>query len=198
MNIYEMTDIGKQFIRHQLLVKDTTLLRQVGKSFGGSSVYKAREMDTGKIVAIKVVEFSDDADKAVHSKEGEISYALSHQNIVRVHRYYKCENCLILHMEYLRGCTLRDYVLRNEELDISIVQVIFNGIRRAVEYLHSKNITHGDIHHGNVMVDENGGAKLIGFGSAQRHSRSSTSLDDYKLNDFVRMRRLEDVVIQFI
>lgn len=193
-----MTKTDSLLNKHREMVKDTTLIRQISKSCGRARVYMAREMDTGKIVAVKVVDLLDDLEKAENSNEGVISYELSHQNIVRVHRYYICEKCLIIHMEYLQGCSLRDYVLKDEEIDVAIVQDIFNGIRRAVEYLHSKNITHGDIHHGNVMVDEHGGTKLIGYGCVRRHSKSLTSFQCCKRNDFVRMRRLEDVVLQFI
>lgn len=134
-------------------------------------------------MAVKVVDLSDGSGQVESPKECLISYGLRHENIVSTHRYYTSDNQLIVHVEYLHGPSLSDKLHKHGEIDLVIVQSIINGVRGAVEYMHSNNITHADIHHGNVIIQENGGIKLIDFGCAKKHENISKFSEECKRKD---------------
>lgn len=179
----------------QNLVQDATLLRQIGKGFVGGRLYKAREKDRTATVAIKVVEFSTDVEWDDVAREGAISAELKHENIIQTHKYYVKENFLIIHMEYLKGTNLRDYILERGSVDSVQAQNITEAVHRALAYMHAKNITHGDIHQGNVMMDGKGRIKLIDFGCARKHVDGSVVIEECK-RDISQLKRFEDVLLR--
>lgn len=184
--------------KYQRMLKDTMLIKQIGEGFGGGRVYKALENNITNPVAVKVVDLSDETGNVESSNEGLISYELRHENIVPTHRYYKRDNVLILHMEYLQGISLSDQLQKYGEIDLVTVQNIINGVRGAVQYMHSNNVTHGDIHQGNVFIEDSGGIKLIDFGCTRKHERSSKFSEECKRKDMDQIVRLENHILEFM
>lgn len=174
------------------MVKDTALIKQIGRGLLGGIVYKAYEYKNPIPVAVKVMDISNGRGKIFTSDEGWISYELEHENIVRTHRYYTCDKYLILHMELLEGDTLMDLRFKNRKIDVFRMRNILKGVRAAVDYLHSKNITHGDIHQNNVMLEENGRVKLIDFGCPRKHECCSESLEHRKMKDINEIANLQN------
>lgn len=187
---------NKHLDKDQNLVQDAMLLSQIGLGFVGARLYRAQEKDRIESITVKIVDFQNNVECVDMSREGAISVKLIHENIIRTHKYYTKENCLIMHMEYLVGTNLRGYILERGHIDVAQAQRITDAVYQAVEYMHSNNITHGDIHQGNVMMDEIGRIKLIDFGCARKHSNSSEFMRECRRRDTEQLKRLGDVLLK--
>lgn len=198
MNILQQSSNDNELNKQQEMLIDATLVKKIGQGFGGGTVYKAFEKGNPTPVALKLVDLSVHTHKGVSSDEGPIAYGLQHDNIVHTHQYYERNNHLMLHMEYLEGCSLSDQILQHGQIDFLKANEVINGVRRAVAYMHRNNVTHGDIHQGNIIIDENGGIKLIDFGCAKKHEGNSKHLEECKRIDNKMIRRLQNGLLQFM
>lgn len=104
---------------------------------------------------------------ALLQKEFEISYKLSHPNIVQMIGMEQIEGlgaCII--MEYIDGCTLSEWMKdsqRSREEVITVMRTIGN----ALDYIHQQQIVHRDIKPSNILITRNGNyVKIIDFGLA--------------------------------
>ena len=77
-------------------------------------VYKAFELCSGRIVAIKQIPINNENRKHV-IKEIELLKNLDHPNIVKYYNFLKEEDHLYIIMEYLEGCTLKQYIEEESE-----------------------------------------------------------------------------------
>lgn len=157
------------FETDQNLVCDTALETVIGEGTFGV-VYRAREHQTWQIIAIKIVNYTRESRKADVELEADIQLICNHKNIVKLIKHYIKDNYLIMHMEYFDGVELSLF-LTHASFDGKRRQVttkMIESIRDAVQYIHSLNITHGDLHPKNVMVNCDGEVKIIDFGFASR------------------------------
>jgi eukaryotic-like serine/threonine-protein kinase len=136
-----------------------------------SKVWKARDMELGRTVCLKILDkvktakFEARFPGAKKPPEGEICLSLRHQNIVRTLEYgisFNGEPFLV--MELIDGDGLNLLVeTRSSRLDGNRVQFL-SQLADALEYVHSQGYLHRDICPRNVMVDREGVVKLIDFG----------------------------------
>ena len=131
-------------------------------------VYKAFELCSGRIVAIKQIPINSSNRKYV-IKEIELLKNLEHPNIVKYYNYLKEENHIYIIMEYLEGCTLKQYIKENSEnITEDIARGIIKQLLNALSYLHYMcDICHRDIKPENIIFTEKGNTshiKLLDFG----------------------------------
>lgn len=89
--------------------------------------------------------------------------------IVRVYDYFDEYNTSYIVMEYLDGCTLRDYVRRQgQRISINDAYSKLEPVMVSLETLHRSGILHRDISPDNIMVLGSGGVKLFDFGGAKK------------------------------
>jgi formylglycine-generating enzyme required for sulfatase activity len=145
---------------------------------GMSQVYKAvdmRKVEAGASdphVAVKVltVAFDDYTDAmALLQRETDNLRALTHPNIVRVIDCDRDGATVFMTLEYLQGKSLGE-ILRTPGFAGLLREDagrIIEAIASALDYAHEHNVVHGDLKPGNVMITENGSAKVIDFGIAR-------------------------------
>ncbi|KAF8319725.1 kinase-like protein, partial [Clavulina sp. PMI_390] len=83
----------------------------------------------------------------------------------------------IIILPFLRHGSLRDRLCSGELIDAESFQRILLGISRGVQYLHSRYppVVHGDLHPGNVLLDDSGDPNLCDFGLSRiRHEVTRT------------------------
>jgi len=141
---------------------------------GMSSVYRALDETLERPVAIKLMnrEIATDSDQLERfRREARAVAQLSHPHIVGVIDYGEDQGRPYIVLEYVEGETLKERIRRNGELDVSEAVAYAIEIARALGCAHAHHIVHRDVKPQNVLIDEEGSAKVTDFGIAR-------SLDD--------------------
>ena len=140
---------------------------------GMSRVYKAEDLKTGTLVALKFLKesiTSSSIDDIIRfKKELEIVSRLEHSGIAKVFGSGEYEGALFFVTELLDGESLEQYIQRKEFSDWDEIAGIFYKLGEIIDYIHKNGIIHKDIKPGNFFVIkvENGILfKLLDFGVA--------------------------------
>ncbi len=148
--------------------KGLEVLKVLGRG-GMGVVYKARQVELGRTVALKVLapELADDPEFADRfNREARALAALSHPNIVTVHEFGREGNLCYLAMEFIEGRSLRD-VMGERRLETGVALGLMAQICGALEYAHAQGVVHRDIKPENILVDPTGRVKIADFGLAK-------------------------------
>ncbi|KAE8657403.1 hypothetical protein F3Y22_tig00116995pilonHSYRG00047 [Hibiscus syriacus] len=149
------------------------LLNELGKGSYGA-VYKARDIKTSELVAIKVLSLSE-GEQGYEKIRGEIEMLqqCSHPNVVRYHGSYQGDEYLWIVMEYCGGGSVADLIHVTEEpLEEYQIAYICREALKGLEYLHMIFKVHRDIKGGNILLTEQGEVKLVYWHSTLDGSRS--------------------------
>lgn len=137
---------------------------------GMGSVYKARERELDRYVALKIVPEHRSKDAAFierFRREARIAARLRHPRIVSVHEVGTMEPFPYFSMDYIEGGTLRSVVQRRRSLPAEDAISIVVEICRAVAHAHGKGVIHRDLKPENVMIDGEGDVFVMDFGLAR-------------------------------
>jgi serine/threonine protein kinase len=127
------------------------LLRHGSKS----AVYLADEVDTNRLVALKVIPLQRgmNVDLASFEREAGVAASLSHAHIVPILGYGHTRALLWYSMEYIKGRSLSDLLRETGPMDLDTCQKILEQIASALDYLHRRSVTHGNVKPDNILVD---------------------------------------------
>jgi serine/threonine protein kinase len=135
-------------------------------SGGFGSVYLAEDTWIDKKVALKVPH-RQNLDFGELLKEPRLLASLNHPNVVTVLTAERQENVFFIVMEYVPGDTLEAIIEREGALDLSRVLDYTCQICNAVDHAHRHGVIHRDLRPGNVLVSEQGLAKVADFGTSR-------------------------------
>jgi serine/threonine protein kinase len=148
------------------------ILEQIGQG-GKSIVYKAQDLELGKIVACKIL-LSELLDDEINFKrfrqEAIAAKRLEHQNINSVSDFGEWNGQPFMIMEYLEGRCLAELLDSQPQLPIKDALSIFIQIAQGCAYAHARNIIHRDLKPSNVMIlsgTSSNTVKIIDFGIAK-------------------------------
>jgi len=157
------------------------LLDEIGRG-GMGVVYKARQTDLDRIVAVKRI-LSKSGSASVTSRfrsERNTIAKLNHQNILTVHDAGEDEKGPWLAMEFVEeGRTLKDRVETEGALPEKDVLSIGLCLCHALSCAHREGIIHRDVKPSNVLIDRVGTPKLADFGLAREGRGSDLSVTGY-------------------
>src|SRR4051794_28773722 len=142
---------------------------QVGAG-GMSTVYKAFDMTLERPVAIKLLhrDIAADSDQLERfRREARAVAQLSHPHIVTVIDAGEDDGRPYIVFEFVAGETLKQRIKRLGRLPIDEAVAYAIEIARALGAAHSRNIVHRDVKPQNVLIDEEGRAKVTDFGIAR-------------------------------
>ncbi len=169
---------NKSYNNKKISIEKYEILELVG--IGGMSyVYKARDLKTNKIVAIKVLKDELATDEEFINKfrvEAIAGEKIKHPNVVNVFDVVDDKRYHYIVMEYIDGITLDKYIKRNGKLSneetINIAIQIADGLKVA----HSKGIIHRDIKPQNIVITNAGIPKITDFGIARAISSTTRNI----------------------
>ena len=143
------------------------------------SVYRAVDLETGALCAVKLVRRQPGATGPARRFRREFSAVsrLRHPNIVAVHRYGICDDGEYIVMEWVPGGDLWHVAGRRARKETEprplpqqwVAPVIATSAQvcDALSYLHGCRILHRDLKPENILVDSAGRARLVDFGIAK-------------------------------
>lgn len=144
------------------------LLGEIGRG-GMGVVYKARQKDLDRIVALKMIQARHLASEEQVGRfyaEAKAAGKLQHQNIVRIHEVGQAMGQHYFAMEYVAGESLAD-VVRQGVPDAPTSAECVAVVARAVAYLHEQGIVHRDLKPSNILLDDAGRPYVTDFGLAK-------------------------------
>lgn len=166
-----LVDPGIRDVDGQTL-EDRYIIRGIIGQGGISVVYKAQDLPTGQIVAVKTLKESNPDVSYRFSKEIETLSKLNHKNIVRAIESISCSDGRVyLIMEHIKGISLQELVKQygraeHPEIIASILTQVCDGLGHA----HEHKIVHRDLKGGNIVltnVNEKIVIKILDFGIAK-------------------------------
>ncbi len=132
-------------------------------------VYRGRKMPGNQSVAVKVLRqrFVSEAGAIERfNQEAEHGIKLVHPNIVRTYEYGNENQKYYMIMEYVEGTNLREFLQIRGRLTEQEALPLLVGLAGALKYANSLGVTHRDIKGTNILISNNGVAKLVDFGLA--------------------------------
>ena len=165
------------FSRKEVEVKEQyDFLRQIGEG-GMGKVYEAYDKVLKRKVAIKRVR--PELVRSAYIREQFLAEArmvalLRHPCIVEIYTVIESESSLYLVFEYVDGQTLETRLDIDGRVPFSEAKKIFEYVCRGLHYAHSQDIIHCDLKPGNIMIKEDGTAKVMDFGVAKKSMDNET------------------------
>ena len=151
------------------------ILEKIGNG-GMATVYKALDQILNRYVAVKVLreEFTTDEEFIKRfNTEAQSAARLTHPNIVSVYDVGQENNVYYIVMELIQGKTLKQIIEEDGFLSWKWAVNIAIQIASALEMAHKNKIIHRDIKPHNIMITEDGVAKVTDFGIAKAVSNST-------------------------
>ena len=146
---------------------------------GMGEVYRARDPDLGRDLAIKILPTEltrDPARVERFTKEARAASALNHPHLTAIYEIGN-EPVHYIAMELVHGKDLRA-VLVAGRLDLRRALDYLLQIADAVGAAHQHGVVHRDIKPENLMIADNGYAKVLDFGVAKLKSEATAGADD--------------------
>ena len=157
-------------------VKGYQTIDLIGRG-AGSEVYKAREMRTGNVVALKVVRHdAPESDRlfAQIGNEYKVARDWTHPNLVRIHDlvtgrllFWKLQVALV--MEYVPG----EILSGSQKQTADEILEYYRQLADALAYIHKHGYIHLDMKPNNIIVTPDGQAKIMDFGLCTRKGKYS-------------------------
>ena len=151
------------------------IIEKIGTG-GMATVYKAKCLVLKRFVAVKVLrdEFTTDEEFIKRfNVEAQAVASLTHPNIVSVYDVGHEGNLYYIVMELVKGKTLKEIIVEDGALGWKWSVKIAMQIASALETAHRNNIVHRDIKPHNIIITEDGVAKVTDFGIAKAVSNST-------------------------
>jgi serine/threonine protein kinase len=142
------------------------ILEEIGRG-GMATVYLARQIDLGRLVAVKelsALAASDEDSARRFVRESRLAGSLSHPNIVTVHDFFVDNATPYIAMEYLERGALRPVM---EDLSFAQIAGVIEGLLAGLGHAHARGIVHRDVKPENLMIAPDSLIKIADFGIAK-------------------------------
>ena len=150
------------------------ILEQLGQG-GMGVVYKARQRELDRLVALKVLPPDIGRDAAFverFQREARALARLNHPNIVAVYDFGQRDGLCYFIMEFVDGANLRQ-LQRARQLTPQEALAIVPKVCEALQFAHDEGIVHRDIKPENILMDKKGRVKIADFGLAKLLGKSA-------------------------
>uniref|UniRef100_A0A4W5MTC4 Mitogen-activated protein kinase kinase kinase kinase n=1 Tax=Hucho hucho TaxID=62062 RepID=A0A4W5MTC4_9TELE len=162
------TTIGVSFLDP---LNDYELIHRIGSGTYGD-VFKARNIKSSAMAAIKIVKLDPGDDITSIQQEITMMKECKHKNIVAYFGSYHRNTKLWICMEYCGGGSLQDIYHVTGPLKEKQIAYICRETLQGLYHLHETSKMHRDIKGANILITERGDVKLADFGVAAEISAS--------------------------
>ena len=145
------------------------ILQTLGEG-GMGAVYKARDLEVDRMVALKVIRPELAKQPAIierFKQELRLSQRVTHRNVIRIYDLGEGEGMKFITMEFIEGSDLRSLIRERKKLSSEESVAIMEQICLALDAAHSVGVIHRDLKPQNVMRDETGRILVMDFGLAR-------------------------------
>ena len=154
-------------------------------------VYKCKNKETGKYVAIKKFkEVGDELVKKTMKRELKMLQRLHHPNVVEFQDAFRRKGNLFLVFEFVDKNLLELLQEHPNGLDPNLIRHLIYQLCKSIKYLHDQNIIHRDIKPENLLITDKMESKLCDFGFARLVSETNEKLTDYVATRWYRAPEL--------
>lgn len=144
-------------------------------SGGMGEVFRARDSDLGRTVALKMLPFELAIQRGFVERfraEAQAAARISHPNVVQVYHSGQEGETNYIVMEYVRGKNLRQILAANQRLQPRQAAEVVRHVLKALEAAHDKGVIHRDVKPENILVSSEGSVKVTDFGIARALERA--------------------------
>jgi eukaryotic-like serine/threonine-protein kinase len=137
---------------------------------GMGAVYKARDRELDRLIALKVIRPELATDPAIllrFKQELILSRNITHKNVVRIYDLGEAEGIRFISMEYIDGEDLRTILRRDGKFAPKDAIAVIEQVCRALDSAHSEGVIHRDLKPQNIMRDGHGRIVVMDFGLAR-------------------------------
>jgi len=144
------------------------LLERLGAG-GFGTVWKARDTELDRIVAIKIPRSAelDESEAEFFLREARAAAQLAHPNIVSIHEVGRDEQTLFIVSEHIDGVDLKEQLQEWWFTPRDAAELI-KTVAEAVHYANQQGVIHRDLKPSNIMIDVDGRPHIMDFGLAKR------------------------------
>jgi serine/threonine protein kinase len=146
------------------------IIEELGRG-GMGIVFKARQLSTHRVVALKVLlqgRFASPRQRRRFEREVEIVAGLKHPDIVTVHESGSTpDGWQYCAMEHVDGRPLDEYFQEATNSSREELLELFARICEAVAFAHQHGVIHRDLKPGNILIDDNNQPRILDFGLAK-------------------------------
>ena len=146
---------------------------------GMADVYRGKDTLLGRPVAIKILHqnFGSDQDFVARFKrEAQAAGKLNHQNVVSMYDVGYDQGFHYIIMEYVAGCTLKEYIQHHSRVTIQEAVKITIAIAEGLEHAHMMGLVHCDVKPHNILITDAGRVKVTDFGIARAINSAATMM----------------------
>ena len=159
----------------QLFAGRYEVLEEVGEG-GMGVVYRAFDRELGEQVAVKTLrpELLQDPTLIERFKsEIRLARHITDKHVVRTHDFGERDGVCYLTMEYVEGLTVRELLDTRGKLGVGPTLAIASQLAQSLQAAHDQGVIHRDIKPQNLLLDREGGLKVMDFGIARLAGGSS-------------------------
>jgi tetratricopeptide (TPR) repeat protein/predicted Ser/Thr protein kinase len=152
------------------------ILDNLGQGAMGA-VYKAKDRELDRLVALKVVQPELAASKNIlkrFKQELILARQITHRNVVRIFDIGDTDGVKFITMEFIDGSDLKSVILQRGKFPAKEAVGIVQQICHALEAAHNEGVVHRDLKPQNIMIDRTGRVVVMDFGIA--HSKDLPGL----------------------
>ena len=163
------TSVEKALTEGSVLGSRYEILAVIGKG-GMGWVYKARDSEIDRIVALKVIREVLARDELIIKRfKDEIILArkVTHKNVLRIYDIAEAEGRKFISMPYIEGRDLKDIIVEEGAFSIERALEIARQVLEALKSAHDAGVIHRDLKPQNIMIDKDGTACVADFGIAK-------------------------------
>ncbi|MDX1510307.1 MAG: PASTA domain-containing protein [Nitriliruptorales bacterium] len=152
--------------------------RELGRG-GMATVWRARDLELGRQVAVKLLHPEHAANPAFvdrFQREARAAASVTHPNLVGLHDQGREGDAVFLVMELVEGQSLRDLLRAEETLSPGEVVAVLGPAADGLAAVHAQGLVHRDVKPENILITSTGQVKVADFGLARVAASTSVTM----------------------